>query len=320
MAIHNRLTQILGIEHPVLLAPMDIVSGGRLAAAVSQAGGLGLLGGGYGDSDWIDREWALAANARIGCGFITWSLAKHPGLLDGVLVHQPAAVMLSFGDPRPFAPSIRAAGARLICQVQTVAHAREAAEAGADVIVAQGTEAGGHGQVEPLFTLLPRVVDICPGTPVVAAGGIADGRGLAAAMTLGAEGVLMGTRFYASLEAEGHPEAKQRIVAAQGGQTVRSIVFDLSRRNRWPAPYTGRVLRNLHAERWLGREVELEALAEEVGRDYAAARERGDFDVAAVIAGEACALIHDIPPAGEIVARVVAEAERLLAPRRDTPH
>jgi nitronate monooxygenase len=318
MAIHNRLTQILGIEHPVLLAPMDIVSGGRLAAAVSQAGGLGLLGGGYGDSDWIDREWALAANARIGCGFITWSLAKHPGLLDGVLAHQPAAVMLSFGDPRPFAPSIRAAGARLICQVQTVA--REAAEAGADVIVAQGTEAGGHGQVEPLFTLLPQVVDICPGTPVVAAGGIADGRGLAAAMTLGAEGVLMGTRFYASLEAEGHPEAKQRIVGAQGGQTVRSIVFDLSRRNRWPAPYTGRVPRNRHAERWLGREVELEAVAEEVGRDYAAARERGDFDVAAVIAGEACALIHDIPPAGEIVERVAAEAERLLAPRRDTPH
>jgi nitronate monooxygenase len=71
MAIHNRLTQILGIEHPVLLAPMDIVSGGRLAAAVSQAGGLGLLGGGYGDSDWIDREWALAANARIDCGFIS---------------------------------------------------------------------------------------------------------------------------------------------------------------------------------------------------------------------------------------------------------
>ncbi|MGA2128773.1 MAG: nitronate monooxygenase [Xanthobacteraceae bacterium] len=317
MAIRNRLTEILGIEHPVLLAPMDVVSGGRLAAAVSHAGGLGLLGGGYGDDAWVEREWALAGNARIGCGFITWSLAKHPGLLDGVLAHQPAAVMLSFGDPRPFAPAIRAAGARLICQVQTAAQAREAAEAGADVIVAQGTEAGGHGQAESLFTLLPQVVDLCPATPVVAAGGIADGRGLAAAMTLGAEGVLMGTRFYASLEAAGHPEAKQRIVAVQGGQTVRSIVFDLSRRNRWPDPYTGRVLRNRHAERWLGREAELVAQGEEVARDYAAARERADFDVAAVIAGEASALIHDIPPAGEIVERVVAEAERLLAPRRD---
>jgi nitronate monooxygenase len=314
MAIQNRLTRTLGIEHPVLLAPMDLVSGGRLAAAVSQAGGLGILGGGYGDGDWIQREWARAGNARIGCGFITWSLAKRPELLDAALVHQPAALMLSFGDPRPFAPAIRAAGARLVCQVQTVAQARKAVEAGADVIVAQGTEAGGHGQSEPLFTLLPQVVDACPGTPVVAAGGIADGRGLAAAIMLGAEGVLMGTRFYASQEAEGHPEAKRRIVAATGGQTVRSIVFDLSRRNRWPDPYTGRVLRNRHTERWLGHEAELEDQAEDVGRDYAAARERGDFDIAGVIAGEACALIHDIPSAGEIVERIVAEAERLLPP------
>jgi nitronate monooxygenase len=314
MAIQNRLTRTLGIEHPVLLAPMDLVSGGRLAAAVSQAGGLGILGGGYGDGDWIQREWARAGNARIGCGFITWSLAKRPELLDAALVHQPAALMLSFGDPRPFAPAIRAAGARLVCQVQTVAQARKAVEAGADVIVAQGTEAGGHGQSEPLFTLLPQVVDACPGTPVVAAGGIADGRGLAAAIMLGAEGVLMGTRFYASQEAEGHPEAKRRIVAATGGQTVRSIVFDLSRRNRWPDPYTGRVLRNRHTERWLGHEAELEDQAEDVGRDYAAARERGDFDIAGVIAGEACALIHDIPSAGEIVERIVAEAERLVPP------
>ncbi len=111
----------------------------------------------------------------------------------------------------------------------------------------------------------------------------------------------------------GHPEAKRRIVAAEGGQTVRSIVFDLSRSKRWPDPYTGRVLRNEHLARWLGREQELEARAEAVGRDYAAARERGDFDVAAVIAGEACGLIHDIPPAGDIVQRVVADAERLLA-------
>ena len=315
MAIRNRLTQTLGIEHPVLLAPMDLVSGGRLAAAVSQAGGLGMLGCGYGDGDWIGREWARAGNARIGCGFITWSLAKHPGLLDTVLARQPAAVMLSFGDPRPFAPAIRTAGAKLICQVQSVAQAREASDAGADVIVAQGTEAGGHGQTEPLVTLLPQVVDACSRTPVVAAGGIADGRGLAAAMMLGAEGVLMGTRFYASQEAEGHPDAKQRIVEATGGQTVRSIVFDLSRRNRWPAPYTGRLLRNSHLERWLGHEDELETCAEEVGRHYAAARARGDFDVAGVIAGEACALIHDIPPAGDIVERIVADAERLLSSR-----
>jgi nitronate monooxygenase len=315
MPIRNRLTRVLGIEHPILLAPMDIVSGGRLAAAVSHAGGLGLLGGGYGGGSWIEREWSHAGNARIGCGFITWSLAKHPELLDRVLAHQPAAVMLSFGDPRPFGMAIRTAGAKLICQVQTVAQAREAVEAGADVIVAQGTEAGGHGKSEPLITLLPRVVDACPDTPVVAAGGLADGRGLAAAMMFGAEGVLMGTRFYASQEAEAHAEAKRRIVAAGGGQTVRSIIFDLSRRNRWPDQYTGRVLRNQHSERWLGHEDALEAAVEQVERDYAAARERGDFDIAGVIAGEACALIHDIPSAGDIVKRIIDEAERLLPAR-----
>jgi nitronate monooxygenase len=315
MAIRNRLTATLGIEHPILLAPMDVISGGRLAAAVSHAGGLGLLGGGYGEADWIDRQWTLAGNARIGCGFITWRLAEHPEVLDTVLAHQPAAVMLSFGDPAPFAAAIHAAGARLICQVQTLAQAREAAAAGADVIIAQGTEAGGHGQSQTLFTLLPQVVDACPDIPVVAAGGIADGRGLAAAMMLGAEGALIGTRFYASEEADGHPEAKRRIVAAEGGQSVRSVVFDLARKTSWPEPYTGRVLRNRHTERWLGRETELAANADEVARDYAAARERGDFDVAGVIAGDACGLIHDIPRAGEIVERVMAEAERLLGPR-----
>ena len=159
MAIQNRLTRTLGIEHPVLLAPMDIVAGGRLAAAVSHAGGLGLIGGGYGDGGWVEREWASAGNARVCCGFITWSLAKRPGVLASVVAHQPAAVMLSFGDPRPFAAAMREAGSRLICQVVAVAQAREAAAAGADVIVAQDTEAGGHGGPKPLLTLLPRVVE-----------------------------------------------------------------------------------------------------------------------------------------------------------------
>src|SRR5215467_10875263 len=170
MPIQTPVTETLGIAHPVLLAPMDLVSGGRLAATVSQAGGLGLLGGGYGESEWIDREWDRAGNARIGCGFITWSLARQPEVLERALARQPAAIMLSFGDPRPFAAAIHRAGARLICQVQTVAQAHEALEADADVIVAQGTEAGGHGMSEPLFTLLPQVVDACPDALVVAAG------------------------------------------------------------------------------------------------------------------------------------------------------
>lgn len=314
MAIQNRLTQTLGIDHPILLAPMDIVSGGGLSAAVSNAGGLGLIGGGYGDPDWIEREWSRAGNSRIGCGFITWSLAKRPEVLDRALAHKPAAIMLSFGDPRPFASTVRAAGARLICQVQTLSQVQEALEAQADVIVAQGAEAGGHGMSESLFTLLPQVVDNAPDIPVVAAGGIADGRGLAAAIMLGAQGVLMGTRFYASQESGGHAEAKRRIVVAGGGQTVRSTIFDIARRNRWPGGYTGRVLRNRFADQWLGHEAELESNETQAASEYAAARDRGDFDVAAVIAGDACALIHDIPPAREIVERTVSHAERLLRP------
>ena len=312
MTINNRLTERLGVEHPILLAPMDLVAGGRLAAAVANAGGLGLLGGGYGDVDWLEKEWAKAGNTRIGCGFITWSLAQRPQALTAALARKPAAVMLSFGDPAPFAAEIRAAGATLICQVQTVSQAREAMQAGADVIVAQGTEAGGHGMSAPLFTLLPQVVDACPDVPVVAAGGVADGRGLAAALALGAEGALIGTRFYASVESEGAAEAKQRIVAAGAGDSVRSVLFDLARGNPWPGGYTGRCLRNAFVERWLGREEELAAQGEAVAREYAAARRRGDFDTAAVIAGEACGLIHDIPPAAEIVARIMAEAETLL--------
>ena len=148
MTLRTRLTDRLGIEHPIVLAPMGSAAGGKLAAAVTAAGGLGVIGGGYGDPEWLEREFAQAGNARIGCGFITWSLARKPRLLDQVLRHSPAAIMLSFGPPLPFAQRIKAAGALLICQVQNMAHTREAIEAGADIVVAQGAEAGGHGSRE----------------------------------------------------------------------------------------------------------------------------------------------------------------------------
>jgi nitronate monooxygenase len=313
MPLQTRLTETFEIEHPILLAPMDLVAAGRLASAVSQSGGLGLIGGGYGNADWLEQAFAAAGKARVGCGFITWSLAKKPELLDLTLQHQPVAVMLSFGDPSPFAAKIKKTGAKLICQVQSLAQAKQAAAAGADILVAQGTEAGGHGVSRTTLTLVPEIVDAFPDLPVVASGGIADGRGLAAALMLGAEGVLMGTRFYASQEAQGHPEAKQRIIAASGDDTLRSIVFDISRRNIWPQPYTGRVIRNSHAERWYGRETELLEHQEEEANRYGEARERGDFDVAGVIAGEAVGLIHDAPPAAEIVARIIREAEAVLS-------
>ncbi|CUT15409.1 Enoylacylcarrierprotein reductase FMN EC 1319 [Bradyrhizobium sp.] len=321
MPIATSLTTLLEIEHPILLAPMDVVAGSRLVAAVSRAGGFGILGGGYGERIWLEQEIAKLAGmkAPFGIGFITWSLAKRPELLDIALAANPSAIMLSFGDPAPFAACIKCAGARLICQVQDETMARQALDAGADVLIAQGTEAGGHGASRTTIDLVPAIVDLAAGrVPVVAAGGIADGRGLAAMMMLGASGVLLGTRFYASQEADGAEEAKRRICAADSGATVRGIIFDLSRNNVWPAPFTGRCLVNDHARRWIGREVELMQNVAAVGADYAAAKAAGNFDIAAVIAGEAVGLIHDIPPAAEIVERIATEAGQLLAGRRNS--
>jgi nitronate monooxygenase len=321
MPIATPLTTLLGIKYPILLAPMDIVAGSRLVTAVSRAGGFGVLGGGYGEKAWLEQETAKLAglSAPFGVGFITWSLAKRPEMLDIALAAKPSAIMLSFGDPAPFAPKIKSAGARLICQVQDEATARQALDAGADILVAQGTEAGGHGASRTTIDLVPAVVDLAAGrVPVVAAGGIADGRGLAAMTMLGASGVLLGTRFYASQEADGADEAKRRICAANSGSTVRSIVFDLSRNNVWPLPFTGRCLVNDHTRRWVGHEVELMQNVAAVAAQYAAAKSSGDFDIAAVIAGEAVGLIHDIPPAAEIVERIATEAEQLLAGRRNS--
>ncbi|HXY61662.1 MAG TPA: nitronate monooxygenase [Nitrospirota bacterium] len=316
MSLITPVTQTLGIEHPILLAPMDLIADGRLVAAVHAAGGFGILGGGYGEEEWLVRELDVLdrSRARFGVGFITWSMGKQPRLLDIALERRPVAVMLSFGSPASFIDRIKRTGALVICQVQSVALAQEAVAAGADLLVAQGTEAGGHGASRGLITLVPEIVDAV-GTriPIVAAGGIADGRGLAAALMLGAAGVLMGTRFYATQESAGAPEAKERICAAAGDDTLRSIVFDISRRNVWPAPFTGRCLRNVHTDRWFGREVELMRHLDEESAKYVAAREAGDFDIAAVIAGEAAGLIRDIPSAHDVIERVVREASSLLA-------
>lgn len=325
MTLAKDLTRLLGVQHPILLAPMAAVSGGRLAAAVSLAGGFGIIGGGYGERIWLEREIGLLQHllsggpTPFGVGFITWSLARQPQLLDIALSASPRAIMLSFGDPKPFSPAIKRAGALLICQVQSEALAEQALSAGADVLVAQGTEAGGHGAERSTFDLVPAIVDLAAGrVPVVAAGGIADGRGFAAARALGAQGVLLGTRFYASVEADGADEAKRRICAATGSDTERSLIFDISRNNVWPLPFTIRCLVNDQVRRWRGRELEMIQNIQAVSAEYDAAKAAGNFDIAAVIAGEAVGLIHDIPPAATIVERIVSEAREIFARRSNT--
>ena len=316
MPFRTKLTEKLGIKHPILLAPMGFVSGGALAKAVSDAGGLGLIGLGYGDQDWLDQQFLAAGNVSVGCGFITWSLDRQPHLLDRALDHKPAAVMLSFGDPKPFAIAIKRAGAALICQVQSVADAFEEVDIGADIVIAQGTEAGGHGGARSTLPLVPAVVDAMrernDNVVVVAAGGIADGRGLAAALMLGAEGVLLGTRFLAANEALTSREAKAKVVAACGDDTVRTRVFDIIRHLDWPTHFTGRALRNAFSARWYGREGDLEKnLVSEAAR-YAQAAEMNDLDTRVVFAGEAVDLIRNVKPAAAIVETLVREAEEAM--------
>jgi nitronate monooxygenase len=306
------LSTLLGIRHPLLLAPMAGVSGGRLAAATSRAGGLGFVGGGYGDQQWLQTQLSATEGQRVGVGFITWSLRRQPELLDMALAHAPAAILLSFGDIAGFADQVRRADPILVVQVQTVQQARDAAAAGAQVIVAQGGEAGGHGGLRGTMALVPAVVDAVAPIPVVAAGGIADGRGVAAALMLGVQGVLCGTAFYACDESLAHPEARHRLVAASGDHTFKGPLFDLLRGLDWPdGPWGLRALRNALSddlvERWA---TDPQALSTELAAQQARlaeAREAGDFDTAPVIAGEAADLVHETRPAAAVVQALMTD-------------
>jgi nitronate monooxygenase len=318
--LRTRLTERFGLKHPVIAAPMAFASGGALAAAVSGAGGLGFIGGGYGDGDWLETEFAKVGNQTVGVGFITWALAGQPDLLRHVLARSPKAVFLSFGDPAPYVDEIKAANAALICQVQTLRDARHAIACGADVIVAQGAEAGGHGESRATLTLVPEVADYiakhAPDVLLCAAGGIIDGRAMAAALMLGADGVVVGSRLLASAEALAHDNAKAAIVAADGDATLRTGVVDIVRGKDWAARYTGRVLRNNFTDKWHGNEGALRADETEATR-WAEALAAGNTDFANTFVGEGAGLIHNIQPAADIVAEMVAQATQLLRGARD---
>lgn len=312
MSLHlapNDLTRLLAIETPVLCAPMAGVAGGALAAAVSSAGGFGFIGGGYCDPEWLGAELARAGRARIGVGFIGWRLAQVPEVLSLALAHEPAAVLLSFSDVAPWVEPVRAAGARVIAQVQSVRQARAAADAGAEVIVAQGTEAGGHAGLRATLPLVPAVVDAVAPLPVVAAGGIGDARGVAAAMMLGAQGVMLGSRFYLTQESLAHAALRERAVAASGDDTVRSDVFDRLRGWEWPPGYALRTLANDTTRAGTGPG---DDIAPALQQCFDAAVAAGDADVAPVIAGEALDLLNDLPSAAGVVTALAAEAAALL--------
>jgi nitronate monooxygenase len=315
MGLSTAFTERFGVEHPIALAPMGGSAGGALAGAVSRGGGLGLLGGGNGDPAWLERELRVLADARDGrpwgVGFQAWAAGE--AAVARALEYEPAAVLLSFGDPAPFAARVRGAGAALIVQVTDLEEARRAVDLGADVIVAQGTEAGGHGAVRGRSTLpfVPVVVDLAAPVPVLAAGGIADGRGVAAALALGAAGALLGTRFQATAESLVSRATAGAIVDGHAEDTERSRVLDIARGSRWPAAYTARTLAHPFLDAWRDRE---DALAADphARQEYEAAVARGDIPALPRWAGEGVDLVDDLPSAAELVGTLAAQARTAL--------
>jgi nitronate monooxygenase len=312
------LCTILGIDHPILNAPMAGTATADLAAAVSIAGGFGMIGGTSGGGpDWL-RAQIRAVRAKTSRPFGVGFISSFPGIDDLVQValeERVAAINHSFADPTLYVAPAHARGVLVFAQVQTVAQATRAAQAGVDVIIVQGTEAGGHTGQAGTLALVPAVVDAVGDIPVVAAGGIADGRGLASVLLLGAMGGWLGTRFVASEEWGGGAWEQQAVLAATADDTVRTTVYDQVRDAPFPEGIADRVLRNAFTTVWEGRR---EAIAErqaELRGELEAASQQGDPTVADISAGVVVGLIRSLEPAGTIVQRIAEETERVLRDR-----
>jgi nitronate monooxygenase len=233
---------------------------------------------------------------RFGIGTLAWRLDEDPEILDAAIAARPVAISISAGQIVPYAARVVEAGIPLFVQVSTADGARCAIAAGAGFVVAQGTDAGGHTGAVPTLPLLEAVLEVAD-VPVLAAGGIASGRGLAGVLAMGCAGAWIGTRFFATREALGDDARKQRLVDADENDTVHTRVFDLAQGLAWPVEFPGRALRDEFTERWHGHEDEVPS---------------GVYDGGHVYAGAAVGAIHDVPPAGELVERIARDAEARL--------
>lgn len=329
--LRTRLCDLLGIDVPIVCAPMGpSITGPELAAAVSNAGGLGVISFGADPPDLLRqqiRRLRDLTDKPFGVNFIL----HFPIEAQVAVCLEERVPVLSFfwGDPTPYVDRAHAAGAKVVDQVGSVEAAQRSARAGVDAIIAQGVEAGGHiaGTVTTL-ALVPRVVDAVAPTPVIAAGGIVDARGLVAALALGAEGVVLGTRLLATPEAAAHPIYKQKVLEATEEETVRTTLFG----GGWPnAPH--RVLRTPFVEQWLSQEARgSEQRPDEpvIGETSfggqripvqrfmglpATAEATGDIESMALLAGQGVGLVHEIKPAAEIVQELVEGARRVITQR-----
>jgi NAD(P)H-dependent flavin oxidoreductase YrpB (nitropropane dioxygenase family) len=336
--VRTPLCDLLRIEYPIIQAPMANHTSPELVAAVTNAGGMGVHGASY----WTPEEQreVVARTRALTDGpfgvnhMLGWmvgetaplnptvpqpyeyesGLERFSATLDGD-GERPAVISTSWArsdqDLRPYFDRAHDAGALIMHMVQSVPEARRAAEAGADVIVAQGSDGGGHVGLMGTFSLVAQVSRAVAPLPVVAAGGVADGRGLVAALALGAQGVLMGTRFLVTDEAPVPPNYKRAIVDSDGHDTILTDITDLAESLLWPGGII-RIQRNSFVERWVGNEQELRRRRHEVLAEIREARARDDTDGYPVQLGQESGLFEDIKLAGQVVTEMVAEADALI--------
>ncbi len=313
--LSTRLVRDLGFEVPIIGAPMSPQAGGRLSAAISNAGGLGMIGVAAAQTvealehDVADVR-ALAPGRPFGIGLMVWVVDARPELLEAAIALRPRVLALSFGDPAKHVPAARAAGIRVVSQVQDRASALEAERAGVDAIVAQGTEAGGHTGSVGTLPLLQIVLESVR-VPVIAAGGIATGRGLAAVLAAGAQAAWIGTPFLVAEEARNSDAARRKVIDARETETVHTRVFDVAQNIPWPERFPGRALRNAFTDRWRGHE---EALASDdaAKRELREAKAAEDYAKAVIYAGQTVGMLDHVEPAASIVARIARDAEACL--------
>lgn len=309
MTLSTDFSKKLGIKYPIMLAPMGTVAGGELAGAVSNAGGLGMIGVGYADPAWLERELKIIRRVTTkpwGVGFINWCITQE--VFDLVMHYDPDALMFSFGDMSRWILQAKNKNLPVLCQVHDLASAFQAHKQGADFIVAQGTEAGGHGTGQrTTLSLVRGIKKHLVAASVIAAGGIVDGAGVAASLKLGADGVSMGTRFYATFEAQADYRMKERLIECSGDDTIRTEVFDIIREIDWPKGYTGRAIINEFIAKWHGKEQTLRQHIKKYQEDFYTAQRNADPSSVIVWAGEGIDAIDDVDEAGRLVHRIITE-------------
>jgi NAD(P)H-dependent flavin oxidoreductase YrpB (nitropropane dioxygenase family) len=308
MRLRTPVCSLLGIDVPILQAGMATSTTPELVAAVSSAGGLGIVGGLGRTPDELRREIRRVrelTSRPFGVNHVVCLIDETA--VEMTLAQRVSVLSLSWGRAPDLTYRAHEAGIKVVHMVSTPEEAGQVAADGADVIIAQGTEGGGHVGMMSTLPLVPQVVDAVAGVPVLAAGGIADGRGLAAVLMLGAQGALIGTRFLATPEARGRGQSKDVILNALGSQTVASKFYDDVLGRIWP----GAIVRSIQhplLDEWGHRPEDWALAADQLRPSLEAAIAAGEF----VLAGESSGLIHDIVPAGELVSRIAREAEALL--------